>query len=184
MQTCIWSSWCHCHSLSLASVKSRLVLPFWYRLTWVVPDKGLLNGCVCGGVVLSLNSLDAVFVVEKLWFVVCLSVCAYVSSALCLLNSQMVLSLNSQDAGVYRNSEAECVSLCHVARLHADQVIGSLSSYVFNICLCMYCIVRLPSVLWRCWLGVRKSIRPVKIEWWGVDVVICLERGADCLHMV
>jgi len=30
----------HCHSLSLASVKSRLVLPFWYRLTRVVPDKG------------------------------------------------------------------------------------------------------------------------------------------------
>ena len=30
-----------------ASVKSRLVLPFWFRLTWVVPDKGLLNGCVC-----------------------------------------------------------------------------------------------------------------------------------------
>ena len=32
---------------SLASVKSRLVLPFWYRLTWVVPEKGPLNGCVC-----------------------------------------------------------------------------------------------------------------------------------------
>jgi len=41
--TCIWPSWCHCHSLSLASVKSRLVLPFWYRLTRVVPEKG----CVC-----------------------------------------------------------------------------------------------------------------------------------------
>jgi len=40
-------SWCHCHSLSLAPVKSRLVLPFWYRLTRVVPDKGPLNGCVC-----------------------------------------------------------------------------------------------------------------------------------------
>ena len=38
-------SGCHYHSLSLASVKSRLVLPFWYRLTWVVPDKGPLNGC-------------------------------------------------------------------------------------------------------------------------------------------
>ena len=25
---------------SLASVKSRLVFPFWYRLTWVVPEKG------------------------------------------------------------------------------------------------------------------------------------------------
>jgi len=36
-----------CHSLSLASVKSRLVLPFWYRLTQVVPGKGPLNGCVC-----------------------------------------------------------------------------------------------------------------------------------------
>ena len=47
MQTCIWPSRCHCHSLSLASVKSRLVLPFWYRLTRVVPQKGPLNGCVC-----------------------------------------------------------------------------------------------------------------------------------------
>jgi len=37
----------HCHSLSLASVKSRLVLPFWYRLTPVVLNKGPLNGCVC-----------------------------------------------------------------------------------------------------------------------------------------
>ena len=46
VQTCTQPSWCHCHSLSLASVKSRLVLPFWYRLTWVVPDKGPLNGCV------------------------------------------------------------------------------------------------------------------------------------------
>ena len=32
---------------SLASVKSRLVSPFWYWLTWVVPEKGPLNGCVC-----------------------------------------------------------------------------------------------------------------------------------------
>ena len=32
--------------LPLASVKSRLVLPFWYRLTWVVPDKGPLNVCL------------------------------------------------------------------------------------------------------------------------------------------
>ena len=43
VQTCIWPSWCHCHSLSLASVKSRLVLHFWYRPTRVVPDKGPLN---------------------------------------------------------------------------------------------------------------------------------------------
>ena len=47
VQTCIWLSWCHCHSPSLASLKSRLVLPFWYRLTRVVLEKGPLNGCVC-----------------------------------------------------------------------------------------------------------------------------------------
>ena len=41
----------------------------------------------------------------------------------------------------------------------------------------------LPSVLWRCWLGGRKGIRPVKnLEWWGTGMVICLERGAN-LHM-
>ena len=46
VQTCIWPSWCHCHSLSLASVKSR-------GLTFLVPAhpgsprKGPLNGCVC-----------------------------------------------------------------------------------------------------------------------------------------
>ena len=39
-----------------------------------------------------------------------------------------------------------------------------------------------PSVLWHCWLGNRKGIRPVKTEWWGAGVVICLEQGAD-LHM-
>ena len=47
VQTCIWPSRCHCHSLSLASINSRLDLPFWYQLTWVVPEKGPLNGCVC-----------------------------------------------------------------------------------------------------------------------------------------
>jgi len=43
LQTCIWPRWCHCHSLSLASVKSRLVLPLWYRLTRVVSEKGPFN---------------------------------------------------------------------------------------------------------------------------------------------
>jgi len=27
--------------------KIPMVLPFWYRFTRVVPDKGPLNGCVC-----------------------------------------------------------------------------------------------------------------------------------------
>jgi len=27
--------------------KIQIGLPFWYWLTWVVPEKGPLNGCVC-----------------------------------------------------------------------------------------------------------------------------------------
>ena len=64
MQTCIWPSWCHCHSLSLASVKSILVLPFLYRLTQVVPDKGPLNGCVCHVVLLLVRAVGIV----GMWF--------------------------------------------------------------------------------------------------------------------
>jgi len=31
-------------------------------------------------------------------------------------------------------------------------------------------------------VGRQEGIRPVKTEWWGAGVVICLEQGAD-LHM-
>jgi len=31
-------------------------------------------------------------------------------------------------------------------------------------------------------LGGRKGIQPVKTEWWGAGMVICLELGAD-LHV-
>ena len=62
VQTCIWPSWCHCHSLSLAPVKSRLV--FWYWLTWVLPEKGPLNGCVCVCATSMSNWKSLVFI----WF--------------------------------------------------------------------------------------------------------------------
>ena len=61
VQTCIWPRGFHFHSLSLASVKSRLVLPFWYRPTRVVLDKGLLNGCVCIYPELNLLKIDILF---------------------------------------------------------------------------------------------------------------------------
>ena len=38
----------------------------------------------------------------------------------------------------------------------------------------------MPSVLEYTWLGVRKSIQPVKIE----CGYLSLKRGVDCLHMV
>ena len=39
-------------------------------------------------------------------------------------------------------------------------------------------------MLWHCWLGVRKRMWPVKMEWQGVGVVICLKWGAVCSHIV
>ena len=46
VQTCIWPGWCHCHSLSLASVKSRLVFTFLVPAHPDSPGKRPLNGCV------------------------------------------------------------------------------------------------------------------------------------------
>jgi len=80
VQSCIWPSWCHCHWLSLASVKSRFVLPFWYRLTWVVPEKGRLTGvfvCVC--VWPSINQYTIYCLIDgpKVLFLSCPSISAY-----------------------------------------------------------------------------------------------------------
>jgi len=64
--------------------------------------------------------------------------------------------------------------------LRSSKVYGSLHFYLH-----LYVQTNVPSVLWHCWLGVRKSIRPVKNwVWVRVGAVICLQRGADCLHMV
>jgi len=62
-------SWCHCHSLSLPSVKSRLVLHFWYRLTRAVPDKGPLNACVC----VIKNTYEVDWKLVQCWYLVALS---------------------------------------------------------------------------------------------------------------
>jgi len=44
--------------------------------------------------------------------------------------------------------------------------------------------IQLPSVLWHCWFGGRKSIQPITTKWRGAGVVICLQQGADDLHTV
>jgi len=43
---CIWSSWCHCHYSFLASLKFRMVEPFWCWLTQVVLEKRYLIRCL------------------------------------------------------------------------------------------------------------------------------------------
>ena len=54
-------------------------------------------------------------------------------------------------------------------------------SYGFSIKYIYSFIYSLPSVLWCCWLGGRKGIRPVESQWWGAGIVICLEQDAE-LH--
>ena len=44
------------------------------------------------------------------------------SREMCSLSSQLMLNLNTEDLGVYHNGEVECLGLCHLARLHAQQV--------------------------------------------------------------
>jgi len=66
--------------LSLASVKSRLVLHFWYRLTQVVPEEGPLNGCVCVCVSVRVCVCVSVWV----WVCECVSVCVWVCVCVCL----------------------------------------------------------------------------------------------------
>ena len=68
-----------------------------------------------------------------------------------------------------------CVVMnCNIKHLH-------ISLFIFvNVCATM-CV---PSMLWHCWLGVRKGIRPVKIWlircWRGY----LLEQSENSLHMV
>ena len=65
--------------------------------------------------------------------------------------------------------------------LHLLKLIFDCSVLIGFSLLIFIILVLLPSVLWHCWLGGRKGIRPVKnrvVGFWCV----CLERGAD-LHM-
>jgi len=59
---------------------------------------------------------------------------------------------------------------------------GFVSSVILNVC---YSLQVVPSVLWHWWLGVRKSIWPVKNWVLGTTgMVISLECGANDLQMV
>ena len=87
-------------------------------------------------------------------------------------------------------------AICWRCQLHLWLLNKCLLSKVkSNLCRCILYValctwhwpvrqIHLPSVLWHCWLGIRKNIEPVKIDWWGSGMVISLERGANNLHVV
>ena len=103
VQTCIWPSGFHCNSLSLASVKSRLVLPFWYWLIRVVPDKGPLNGCVC--VCVCVHSLCKLQVLFNLWW----------NSDKPVLVGYLSISVNASSYGLMKHDVGDSFDFQHIA---------------------------------------------------------------------
>jgi len=66
----------------------------------------------------------------------------------------------------------------HITRTtDVKTIITFYSCQVFTFFKKNYNVFNVFSGLWQCWFGVKKSIRPVEIEWWGVGAVISLERG-------
>jgi len=78
-------------SLTLASVKSRLVLPFWYLLTRIVLDNGPLNGCVCVCLcVFAVCALKLLLVSHKKVYLICKKLYVKVSLEMtCLTNGEI-----------------------------------------------------------------------------------------------
>jgi len=72
------------------------------------------------------------------------------------------------------------VFIIEVVLYHSSCTVSVLITVEIFLSLCRYS----HSVLWHCWLTIRKNIQLVKIECWGVSMVFYPERGADCLHMV
>jgi len=59
-----------------------------------------------------------------------------------------------------------CFNLCYLKFVSDDQVRGTAFSALTLL------------------VGWQEGIRPVKTAWWGTGLVICLERGANDLHVV
>ena len=118
---------------------------------------------------------------RRMEFKMCLwrAMCLYATKPLLLSGSVHRILL------IFQSSRSHCLGFCvYCLRcLAAVFMMFSFNSFFY----CWLILQRLwlkilPSVLWRCWLGGRKGIRPVK-NWVGAGMAICLERSAD-LHMV
>ena len=75
----------------------------------------------------------------------------------------------------------------YLYRYHTLWFNGHCPNYAgFASCCCLppFALYLLPSVLWYYWLGIKKSIRPLKNEWWGAGMVICLKRGSNELLVI
>jgi len=171
VQTCIWPSWCHCHSLPVASVESRSVLPFWYRLTWVVPEKGPFNRCVCVAWTEHLR-VDQIGLERLLQTGCSFGTHGYPRSL------RMVPFDRRQNFLYFHKTNYMTISSCfgvsawkrncrknwflwqRPLRNHSSTAIAehNVENRVkIRKIIAYYCYYDLPTALWHCWLGVMKK---------------------------
>jgi len=67
----------------------------------------------------------------------------------------------------YTANSVKTLKAAQISRLASFLLYTPLESYGRGFT--SFLSARLPSVLWYWWLGVRKSIWPVKIEWWDAS---------------
>ena len=106
----------------------------------------------------------------------CTSTTSGIHTIMCSLETSMssVDNDNDNDNVIIKLTSVDCssVQLSHVSSVSYDKRANTLNAASFTspttyavthrhftgcVCVCV-----MPSVLWRCWLGSRKGIRPVK----------------------
>ena len=190
MQTCIWPSWCHYHSLSLASVKTRLGLTFWYWLTRVVPHKGPLNGCTRMSMGWTVRKLDQSQSTGS-HMVKCLgSGSCWCCQASATRPSSDQLSCGTVAAQTNNTIHPTINKSINQAKTQHDSAITITAfTVLFNYLRYFGALMllvgqqkgHLASDSFSWFLALHKFVCMYETEWWGAGVVICLEWGAD-LH--
>ena len=107
----------------------------------------------------------------NMWFILfrfCLFL-VFVSLGMCLFICIVFQWLYNQDR-LSLGRRSSSILFVHGTLLVCRDLFFSVTLYYFNNSLN--------------YVSVYCMYRTAISEWWGVGVVICLERGADCLHMV
>ena len=98
-----------------------------------------------------------------------------------VLYVMQLCSLYDQKLPISRTKMAEVTEAAIKSAKFYKHVVQSVEKFIQKVSQLYVPCIFTGWLLGCCRLGGRKGIRPVKTEWWGAGVVICLEQGAD-LH--